>query len=158
MKAIRALAASSTLLLASLIAHILAGGESLSPHSALTLVLISFLIATLLTRKCGDPIRVALAIFVAQNSSHLLLGGQPSSDSRMLFAHVAAGLFSYHLLRHFDNTLPDLGRAFALLLLRVLPRFIIEIALPLCGRQSTYRILTNQYLSTAFSLRGPPLP
>ena len=157
MKAIRAVAASCTLLIASLTAHILAGGASLSLHSALLLTLFSIVIAALLTRKSGDPIRVALAIFIAQNAGHFILGGQATSESQMLLAHVSAGALSYHLLRYFDRTLPDLGRAFIALLMPALPQLNIEIPLPRHGAPFSYRSLNTQYLSTAYSLRGPPL-
>ena len=157
MKAIRALAASCTLLIASLTAHILAGGESLSLHSALSLTLFSIVIASLLTRKSGDPIRVTLAIFIAQNAGHFIMGGQVSSESQMLLAHVSAGALSYHLLRYFDRNLPDLGRAFIALLMPALPHLSVEISLPLREAPFSYRSLNTQYLSTAYSLRGPPL-
>ena len=157
MKAIRALAASCTLLVASLTAHILAGGASLSLHSALSLTLFSIVIAALLTRKSGDPIRVALAIFIAQNAGHFILGGQANSESQMLLAHVSAGFLSYHLLRYFDRTLPDLGRAFIALLRPALPYLRIEITLPKRETKFYYQVLNTQYLSTAYSLRGPPL-
>ena len=157
MKAIRALAASCTLLIASLTAHILAGGESLSLHSALLLTLFSIAIAALLIRKSGDPIRVALAIFIAQNAGHFILGGQASSESQMLLAHVSSGFVSYHVLRYFDETLPDLGRAFISLLTPALPYLRIEILLPYCEAKFSYQDLNTQYLSTAYSLRGPPL-
>jgi hypothetical protein len=157
MKAVRALAASCTLLVASFAAHILAGGDSLSLHSALPMVFLSFLISTLLIRKSGDPIRVAIAIFVAQNAGHLILGGQASSDSQMLFAHVSAGVLSYHLLRYFDRNLPDLGRAFIALLAPALPHIQIKITLPPFVSEFSYPNLNTQHLSTAYSLRGPPL-
>ena len=157
MKAIRAVAASCTLLIASLTAHILAGGASLSLHSALSLTLFSIVIAALLTRKSGDPIRVALAIFIAQNAGHFILGGQATSESQMLLTHVSAGALSYHLLRYFDRTLPDLGRAFIALLMPALPQLSIEIPLPRHGAPRSYRSLNTQYLSTSYSLRGPPL-
>ena len=157
MKAIRALAASCTLLIASFAAHILAGGNSLSLHSSLSLTLFSIVIATLLIRKSGDPIRVALAIFIAQNAGHFILGGQASSETQMLLAHVSAGALSYHLLRYFDRNLPDLGRAFIALLMPALPQLSFEISLPHREAPFSYRSLNTQYLSTAYSLRGPPL-
>jgi hypothetical protein len=156
MKAIRALAASCTLLLASLTAHILAGGDSLSLHSALPMAFLSLLISTLLIRKSGDPIRVAMAIFLAQNAGHLILGGQAPSESQMLLAHVSAGALSYHLLRYFDRNLPDLGRAFIALLAPTLPHLQIKVSLPRCVSDFSYQNRNTQYLSSAYSLRGPP--
>jgi hypothetical protein len=157
MKAIRALAASCTLLIASFTAHILAGGDSLSLHSALPTVFLSLIIAALLIRKSGDPIRVALAIFVAQNAGHFMLGGHANSDGQMLFAHISAGLMSYHLLRYFDRNLPDLGQALISILAPFLPEFIVNFSHPILLSRFLYLRLSNNHFSTAYSLRGPPL-
>jgi hypothetical protein len=157
MKAIRAFAAASTLLIAALTAHILAGGDPLSLHSALSLTFLSFVIAAFLIRKSGDPIRVTLAIFFAQNAGHFIVGSQGHSDSQMLLAHASAGMLSYHLLRYFDRNLPDLGRAFISLITRALPRKKFEISLPTLLAFFRYRGSSAQYFSTALSLRGPPL-
>lgn len=157
MKAIRALAASCTLLIASFAAHILAGGDSLSLHSALPMVFLSLLISTLLIRKSGDPIRVAMAIFAAQNAGHLILGGQASSDSQMLFAHVSAGALSYHLLRYFDRNLPDLGRALISLLTPSLPDYIVTFTHLILIPRISFQRNTHQHFLSAYSLRGPPL-
>jgi hypothetical protein len=157
MKAIRALAASCTLLIASFTAHILAGGDSLSLHSALPMVFLSLIIAALLIRKSGDPIRVALAIFVAQNAGHFMLGGHANSDGQMLFAHISAGLMSYHLLRYFDRNLPDLGQVLISILAPLLPKYIVTFSQPILVPRFLYLRLSNNHLSTAYSLRGPPL-
>lgn len=157
MKAIRALAAASTLLIAAVTAHILAGGGPLSLHSALSLTFLSLVIAAFLIRKSGDPIRVTLAIFIAQNAGHFIVGGHARSDSRMLLAHASAGILSYHLLRYFDRNLPDLGRVFISLITRTLPRTKFEISPPTLLTIFRYRGLSAQYFSTSFSLRGPPL-
>jgi len=157
MKAIRALAASCTLLIASFTAHILAGGGSLSLHSALPMVVFSFLLAGLLIRKSDDPIRVALAIFVAQNAGHFILGGHANSDEQMLFSHISAGLLSYHLLRYFDRNLPDLGRALISLLAPSLPRYTVTFLQPILAPIFYFRRTANNHFSTAYSLRGPPL-
>ncbi len=157
MKAIRALAASCTLLIASFTAHILAGGDSLSLHSALPTVFLSLIIAALLIRKSGDPIRVVLAIFVAQNAGHFMLGGHANSDGQMLFAHISAGLMSYHLLRYFDRNLPDLGQALISILAPLLPEFIVNFSHLILVPRFLYLRLSNNHFSTAYSLRGPPL-
>jgi hypothetical protein len=157
MKAIRALAASCTLLIASFTAHILAGGDSLSLYSALPMVFLSLIIAALLIRKSGDPIRVALAIFVAQNAGHFMLGGHANSDGQMLFAHISAGLMSYHLLRYFDRNLPDLGQVLISILAPLLPKYIVTFSQPILVPRFLYLRLSNNHFSTAYSLRGPPL-
>jgi hypothetical protein len=157
MKAIRALAASCTLLIASFTAHILAGGDSLSLHSALPMVFLSLITAAVLIRKSGDPIRVALAIFVAQNAGHFILGGHANSDGQMLFAHISAGLMSYRLLRYFDRNLPDLGQALISILAPSLPKYIVTFSQPILVPRFIYLRLSNNHFSTAYSLRGPPL-
>ncbi len=157
MKAIRALAASCTLLIASFAAHILAGGNSLSLHSSLSLTLFSIVIATLLIRKSGDPIRVALAIFIAQNAGHFILGGQASSETQMLLAHCGAGALSYHLLRYFDRNLPDLGRALISLLTPSLPDYIVTFTHLILIPRISFQRNTHQHFLSAYSLRGPPL-
>jgi hypothetical protein len=157
MKAIRALAASCTLLIASFTAHILAGGDSLSLHSALSMVFLSILLAAFLIRKSGDPIRVAMAIFLAQNAGHFILGGHANSDGQMLFSHISAGLVSYHLLRYFDRNLPDLGRALISLLAPSLPKYVITFFHPILAPIFLFRRTANNHFSTSYSLRGPPL-
>ena len=157
MKAIRALAASCTLLIASFIAHILAGGDSLSLHSAFAIASLSLVIAVFLIRKSADPIRVTLAIFVAQNAGHFILGGHANSETQMLLSHLSAGLMSYHLLRYFDRNLPNLGQAFISLIAPVMPRLLLSFGSPRIKSSFIYRALTNQHLSSAYSLRGPPL-
>jgi len=157
MKAIRALAAACTLLIASFTAHILAGGETLSPHSALSVALLSLVIAAILNRKSDDPIRVTLAIFIAQNAGHIILGGHANSDSQMLLSHLSAGLMSYHLLRYFDRNLPNLGQAFISLFAPVVPCIFVTTAPPCLEGSFVYRTLSDQHLTNAYSLRGPPL-
>ena len=157
MREIQALAASCTLLATSLIAHILAGGDSLSLYSGGALLVLSIAIARVMLRKSGDPIRMTVAIFIAQNFSHFILGGQARSDTAMFFAHITAGLLSYHLLRYFDQDLPALGRIF----LRSITRTFSTLEIPVLLKISPLRTLPARFLelqlSRAFSLRAPPL-
>ena len=157
MKAIRAIAASCTLLIASFTAHILAGGSSLSLHSALPMVFLSLLISALLIRKSGDPIRVAMAIFVAQNVGHFIIGGHQNRNGQMLFSHISAGLLSYHMLRYFDRNLPDLGQALISILAPLLPQYIVTPSQPILVPTFSYLHISNNHFTTAYSLRGPPL-
>jgi hypothetical protein len=156
MRAVRAFAASCTLLTASLIAHILAGGDSISFNGGALLVAASVAIAALLVRKGDDPIRATVAIFMAQNSGHFILGGQPDSSTFMLASHIAAGFLSYQALRYFDANLPLLGQFILSIFLPIvsyqLPHFSIELIKP----RFSYRSLAPQYFSLTHSLRAPP--
>jgi hypothetical protein len=121
------------------------------------MVFLSILLAAFLIRKSGDPIRVALAIFVAQNADHFILGGHANSDGQMLFSHISAGLVSYHLLRYFDRNLPDLGRALISLLAPSLPKYITDIPIPAHSQQPLFNFVlvsrTTSYLKSSITLQ-----
>ena len=157
MKAIREGAASATLLIASVLAHILAGGAMLSLKAGTLLLFLSLLIARVLRKRTHDPIAVSIAIFTAQNLGHFIVGGQSSSDTRMLCAHIASGVMSYQLLRYFDVNLPRLGD---LLLLILIPRFILITNLSSSFHSVIYAPLAlphNQLHLSGHPHRGPPL-
>lgn len=156
MKAIQALAASSTLLVASFIAHILAGGSTISLHSAGAILLVIAAITWFLSRATGDPIRVALAILAAQNLGHFILGGHAPSDSRMIASHFTAGLLSYHLIRYFDKTLPSLGDFFVAILPPVFKNLNHLFEIPSAHPDFSYRALASIFHLISYSLRAPP--
>ena len=156
MKAIQALAASSTLLVASFIAHILAGGSSISLHSAGAILLVIAAITWFLSRATGDPIRIALAILAAQNLGHVILGGHPRSDTQMAFSHLLAGVLSYHLIRYFDRTLPTVGDFFRLIVPPVFRTLADLFVAPKKHPEFSYRALISSFHSITYSLRAPP--
>lgn len=156
MKAVQSFAASCTLLSASLLAHILAGGSPLSYQDATALVISSIAIAALMVRGSEDPIRVTLAIFIAQNAGHFILGG-PSENSALMFAaHISSGLLSYQVLKFFAKNLPSLGEIF-------LSLFPVRLAfeLPHIERETfhpnfSYRSLATSFFTLIQSRRAPP--
>jgi Na+/H+ antiporter NhaD/arsenite permease-like protein len=156
MKAVQNLAASCTLLAASLLAHILAGGSPLSYHDATALLMTSVAIAVLLVRGSEDPIRVTIAIFIAQNAGHFILGGPVENSAVMLAAHISFGLLSYQLLRFFAKNLPGLGELFLSIfpvhITFVLPHLQLQVEHP----NFTYRSLATPYFSLTQSRRAPP--
>ncbi len=156
MKAVQNFAASCTLLTASLLAHILAGGSLLSYHDASSLLMTSVAIAVMMVRGSEDPIRVTFAIFIAQNAGHFILGGPVENSAVMLAAHVSSGLLSYQLLRFFAKNLPGLGELFLsffpLRITFVLPHLQLQIAHP----NFSYRSLATPYFSLTQSRRAPP--
>jgi hypothetical protein len=156
MKAVQNLAASCTLLAASLLAHILAGGSPLSYHDATALLMTSVAIAVMLVRGSNDPIRVTIAIFIAQNAGHFILGGPVENSAVMLAAHVSSGLLSYQILRFFAKNLPGLGELFLSIfpihISFVLPHLQLQVEHP----NFTYRSLATPYFSLTQSRRAPP--
>ncbi|MFM1952756.1 MAG: hypothetical protein RJA33_1550 [Actinomycetota bacterium] len=156
MKAVQGFAASCTLLVASLLAHILAGGSPLSYQDATALFITSVAIALVMVRGSEDPIRVTMAIFIAQNAGHFILGGPSGNSGVMLAAHISSGVLSYQVLKYFAKNLPGLGELF----LSVFPtRFTFQ--LPFFEKQLfhpsfSYRCLATPFFTLIQSRRAPP--
>lgn len=144
------------MLLAALMAHILAGGGALTAHSALLLVGALTAISLFIGDSTKSPVRVVIAIFIAQNAAHFITGGDVANENQMALSHIAAGFLSYRLLRYFDQSLPSLASVFILYLLPrvsfVLPKLINEEQHP----HFSYRSLATPYFSLTASLRAPP--
>lgn len=156
MRAVRAFAASCTLLSTSLIAHILAGGDSISFEAAALLIGTSIAIAAILVSKSDDPIRATVAIFLAQNSGHFILGGLPDNSSIMIASHIVAGFLSYQILRYFDANLPLLGRFILSIFLPVVSFQPLYFSFELINPAFSYRSLAPRYFAISRSLRAPP--
>lgn len=156
MKTLRTLATSCSLLLAAILAHILAGGDSLTLQSATTLLLALMVISLFIGDTRKSPIRVVAAIFIAQNAGHFIAGGVVANENQMALSHIAAGFLSYQLLRYFDHSLPALTDVF---LAYVRPRVSYSFIAPSSFEEHplfTYRSLATPYFSLTASLRAPP--
>jgi hypothetical protein len=155
-KAIRSLAASCTLLLASILAHTLSGGNALSAPLMIQLSLSSIFIALLLMHKSEDPVRATFAIFLAQNLGHFIVGGQIESGLKMALSHLVSGIVSYQLLRYFERNLPSLGSVYR----GVIAHFSYSLPSIVVPRNFhpgfSYRSLATSYFSLTESLRAPP--
>jgi hypothetical protein len=156
MRGLRSIAAANTLIFAALLGHILAGGNHLTLQIGLMLAIALTLIALILTRATGDPLRMVVAIFVAQNLTHFIAGSSGESANAMVAAHLISAVLSYKLLRYFDKTLPELTQVFMALILPMVFK-----SLPVAAKKNaksffTYRSLVTRFLSLANSLRAPP--
>lgn len=153
----RSLAASCTLLLASIFAHILAGGDILSLDSLALISFSSVFVALIVIDHSDDPIRVSFAIFAAQNLGHFISGGRAESELRMLLSHLAAAFLSYHLLRYFNRNLPSLG---SIVLAHIARYIFVQFVPPTLSHaktRNTCHHLNSLYLGFTHSLRAPPL-
>lgn len=156
-KALKALATSSALILAALTAHILAGGGQLSFYSGLLLVGALLLIALFISGPSESPVRTVLAIFFAQNLSHFITGGSYGDENRMILSHLLSAVASYFLITYLHRTLPAITDFFLTL---VLPRVFLN---PFSLRSIkaapgfSYRSLATPFFSLTHSLRAPPL-
>ena len=156
MKAVQGFAASCTLLVASLLAHILAGGSPLSYQDAAALFITSVAIALMMVRGSEDPIRVTMAIFIAQNAGHFILGGPSANSGVMLAAHISSGVLSYQVLKYFAKNLPGLGE----LLLSLFPtQFTFQLPFIeklLFHPAFSYRCLATPFFTLIQSRTAPP--
>ncbi len=143
------------MVIAALIGHILAGGDGLSPHSAVGIIAVAISLALFISTKSSDPFRVTIAIFLAQNLSHFILGGS-SSNTQMLSSHLIAGALSYIIISYFEKELPSLNTV----IVRIFKR--IFSFTPISLREITFtdffyefRIKVEALLNTLL-LRAPP--
>lgn len=156
MRGLRSIAATNTLIFAALLGHILAGGNHLTLQRGLVLTIAMTSIALLLSRATGDPLRMVIAIFIAQNLAHFIAGSNGESANVMVGAHLISALISYKLLQYFDKTLPALTQVFmALILPAVFKTVPINTKLQ-ANPYFTYRPIVTRFLSLSNSLRAPP--
>jgi hypothetical protein len=155
-KAVRAIAASSSLLLAAVLAHILAGGDSLTLVSSIKLLMALSVIAIFIGDTRANPVRVILAIFIAQNAGHFIAGSTTTNENRMAISHIFAGFLSYQLLRYFDHSLPKLSDVFIAYVIPAISAKVEVKKLILSHPCYTYRSLATPFYSLTQSLRAPP--
>ena len=156
MRGIRSIAAANTLIFAALLGHILAGGSHLTLQRGLILAIDLTLIALFLTRATGDPLRMVIAIFIAQNLTHFIAGSNGESANVMVAAHLISAVISYMLLRYFDKTIPALTQVFMALILPLVFKSLPVAAKLIANPFFTYRPLVTRFLSLSNLLRAPP--
>jgi hypothetical protein len=156
MRGLRSIAAANTLIFAALLGHILAGGNHLTLQRGFILAVALTLIALFLIRATGDPLRMVIAIFIAQNLAHFIAGSSGESANAMVAAHLISAVISYQLLRYFDKTLPALNQVFMALILPVVFRSVPIAAKLITNPYFTYRPLVTRFLFPSYSLRAPP--
>jgi uncharacterized membrane protein len=156
MRGLRSIAAANTLIFAALLGHMLAGGNHLTLQRGILLAIALTLIALFLTRATGDPLRMVIAIFVAQNLAHFIAGSNGENTNAMVAAHLISALISYRLLRYFDETLPALTQVFMALIFPAVFKSVPIAAKLTANPYFTYRPLVSRFLTSSISLRAPP--
>lgn len=156
MKGLRSIAAANTLIFAALLGHMIAGGNHLTLQRGFFLAIALTLIALFLTRATGDPLRMVIAIFIAQNLAHFIAGSSGENTNAMVASHLISALISYKLLRYFDETLPALTQVFMALIIPVVFKSLPIAAKLHAKPYFTYRPLVTRFLTSSISLRAPP--
>lgn len=160
MRLVRAYLASSQLILGGVFAHHLAGSAVASTQSLASLVLLSCALSLLLTSEEITEGKLFLAVFVAQNGSHFLLGGSTHNTLSMYAAHTVAGVVSYQAIAKSAVLVQSLSDCSKFLASQFIPRLIstttIEIDLPSWTFTHYLPAFREQARFSALSLRAPP--
>jgi len=160
MRLVRAYLASSQLILGGVFAHHLAGSAVASTQSLASLVLLSCTLSLLLTSEEITEGKLFLAVFVAQNGSHFLLGGSTHNTLSMYAAHTVAGVVSYQAIAKSAVLVQSLSDCSKFLASQFIPRLIstatIEIDLPSWTFTHYLPAFREQARFSALSLRAPP--
>jgi hypothetical protein len=160
MRLVRAYLASSQLILGGVLAHHLAGSAVASTQSLASLILLSCALSLLLTNEEITEGRLFVAVFVAQNGSHFLLGGSTHNTVSMYAAHTVAGVISYQTIAKSAVLLQSLSDCSKFLASKFIPSLIstakLEIDLPSWTFTHYLPAFREQAHFSALTLRAPP--
>jgi hypothetical protein len=160
MKQMRALMSASALLVGGIFAHHLAGSSIPSYSGILGFLLLAFALTLMLLDENLSEEKLFIAIFVAQNGSHFLLGGETHNSTVMFISHLLAGIATYLVIIRGRSLLDSieyvLERLSSLLTPDAYPAF--TLAAGNCGPiAAPHHISFLQRLRfSALSLRAPP--
>jgi hypothetical protein len=160
MKQMRALMSASALLVGGIFAHHLAGSSIPSYSGILGFLLLAFALTLMLLDENLSEEKLFIAIFVAQNGSHFLLGGETHNSTVMFISHLLAGIATYLVIIRGRSLLDSieyvLERLSSLLTPDAYPAF--TLAAGNCGQiAAPHHISFLQRLRfSALSLRAPP--
>jgi hypothetical protein len=162
MKLMRALMSASALLVGGIIAHHLAGSSIPSYSGVLGFLLLAFALTLMLMDEKLSEEKLFITVFIAQNGSHFLLGGETHNSTVMFISHLLAGIATYFVVLRGRSSLDSieyvLGRIASLLIPDSYPALSLNagnsgpIAAP-------HHVSFRQRLRySALSLRAPPAP
>ena len=156
----RALMSASALLVGGIFAHHLAGSSIPSYSGILGFLLLAFALTLMLLDENLSEEKLFIAIFVAQNGSHFLLGGETHNSTVMFISHLLAGIATYLVIIRGRSLVGAieyaLERLASLLTPDTYPAF--TLAAGNCGQiAAPHHISFLQRLRfSALSLRAPP--
>ena len=160
MKLMRALMSASALLVGGLFAHHLVGSSVPSSSHLLSFLLLALALTLLLLDENVSEERLFVAIFIAQNGSHFLMGGKSESAALMFISHLLAGVVTYLIIIRGQSLLDSieytLERLTSLLTPEIYPALSFDagnsgqVAAP---HQISFR---QRLRYSALSLRAPP--
>lgn len=153
---------ASALLAGGILAHHLAGSTiPAASHIFGFLILILALTLLLLDENLSEE-KLFIAIFIAQNGSHFLMGGKSESATLMFLSHLLAGISSYLVITRGSEILHSLESALRAIATRLIPLLYPSLFIPSSSRgsiASPHQISFRQRLRfSALSLRAPPTP
>ena len=151
---------ASALLVGGIFAHHLAGSSIPSYSGILGFLLLAFVLTLMLLDEKLSEEKLFIAIFIAQNGSHFLMGGKSESAALMFISHLLAGIATYLVIIRGRSLLDSIEYTFERLTSLLTPE--IYPALSFEARNSgqvaaPHQISFRQRLRySALSLRAPP--
>lgn len=158
----RALMSASALLVGGIFAHHLAGSSVPSYSNLLSFLLLALALTLMLLDENLSEEKLFIAIFIAQNGSHFLMGGETHNSTLMFISHLLAGIATYLVIIRGQSLLDSieyaLERLASLLTPDTYPALSFE-AENLARIAAPHHISFRQRLRySALSLRAPPAP
>jgi len=160
MKLTRALLSALSLLVGGILAHHLAGSSIPSASQLIGFLFLAFALTLFLLDEKLSEEKLFIAIFIAQNGSHFLMGGKSESAALMFISHLLAGVVTYLIIIRGQSLLDSieytLERLTSLLTPEIYPARSFgagnsgQVAAP---HQISFR---QRLRYSALSLRAPP--
>lgn len=119
---------ASALLAGGIIAHHLAGSTVPTYASILGFLLLIFVLTLFLLDEDIKEEKLFIAIFLAQNGSHFLMGGKSDNSTVMFISHLFAGLASYLLIVRGSVLLQSIEYAFYKVATHFIPHFYAPLS------------------------------
>lgn len=158
----RALMSASALLVGGIFAHHLAGSSVPSYSGILGFLLLAFALTLMLLDEKLSGEKLFIAIFIAQNGSHFLLGGEIHNSTVMFISHLLAGIATYLVIIRGRLLLDSIEYALNRLASLLIPDTYPVLSL---GAGNSEQIAAPHHISfrqrlrfSALSLRAPPAP
>lgn len=158
----RALMSASALLVGGIFAHHLAGSSVPSYSHLLSFLLLALALTLMLLDENLNEEKLFIAIFIAQNGSHFLMGGETHNSAMMFISHLLAGIATYLVIIRGQSLLDSIEYAFerlaSLFTPDTYPALSFEAGNPGQITAPNHISFRQRLRYGALSLRAPPAP
>ena len=153
---VRSVSSALSLNTTALLAHHIAGGNTVSGPSLLSSLLILVTISLIFSHSDLEGPRLGLLIIFSQLFTHIVLGANSGNSTLMAMNHILSGLFVYFFIARIDQAILWLSTRFTPILLTApASQFILHKSCAhfrSLGYSLSHRFVAFQYWTTS-----PPL-